>query len=222
MVDRYLRRVLRPNHYQFPPIRRQKIAHAPTRREAFESLWQSTLARGGNGAIPEVEYNLPYPKIDFLHYLCDACGLVAHGSILTDLKVLEPVRLTRDTTEFGNRQQIFASPDAAWAAWFAIVDKSRISQTNNGCVRASTVRGWTKFYYFYLPRKAREDQPFTDGMIYIARAEDFPAHRPLPGSAWLGVEVEEWGSTQPVVPLAKIPFSTTDFPYLNQVEYLLD
>jgi hypothetical protein len=221
-VDWYLRRLLRPNHFRFPPIRRRKLSLDPARRAAFEGLWRATLAQGGE-RIPLVEYDLPYPKIEFLHYLCDECGLVTHGSILTSLEVLEPVRLTKDISEFGNRQQIFASPDAAWAAWFAIVDKSRISQTSNGCIRVSTLRGWTKLYFFYLPRnvQAPEVQPFTTGMIHITRAEDFPSHRPLPGFGRLGIEIEEWGSEQPVVPLAKLPFGKADFPYLDRVEYLL-
>jgi hypothetical protein len=47
---------------------------------------------------------LPYQKVDFLNYICDWRGYVAHGSTLQDLIALQPVRLTHDTSEFGNRQ----------------------------------------------------------------------------------------------------------------------
>jgi hypothetical protein len=58
-------------------------------------------------------------------------------------------------------------------------------------------------------------------MIYICHAEDFPDKRPFPILNWLNGEVEEWGSTKPVKPLAKLPISPSDFPYLNQVQFSL-
>jgi hypothetical protein len=46
-----------------------------------------------------------------------------HGSPSHDLETLQPIRKGRDNNEFGNRQQIFCSPDAIWAMWFAILEK---------------------------------------------------------------------------------------------------
>ena len=34
-------------------------------------------------------------------------------------------------------------------------------------------------------------------------------------------EIEEWGSTQPVTPLAKLRVSPRDFPYLDKVQFSL-
>jgi hypothetical protein len=87
-----------------PPIRRTIRPLDEERRSAFDNLFDSALQQGPNSLI---DYNLPYPKSDFLN-----CGFVMHGSQLTDLDTLQPVRRSRDESEFGNRQQIFASPDA--------------------------------------------------------------------------------------------------------------
>ena len=222
LIHWQIRRMNRGFPTQHSPFRRTRTAPNVQRREAFEDLWQSTLARGVPNAL--IDYHLPYPKIDFLHYLCDDLGYVAHGSPRADLEVLQPIRLTGDTTEFGKREQIFASPDAVWAAWFAILDKRRMRMTNNGCIRIGAYgSNWTKIYYFMLPKEGKEpaNRPLTDGMIYIARAEDFPHHRPSPAPAWMGIDVEEWGSTQPVTPLARLPFAVADFPYLDRVEFVL-
>jgi len=43
---------------------------------AFDCLLDSTLSRGGNSLI---DYNLPYQKVDFLNYICDWRGYVAHA-----------------------------------------------------------------------------------------------------------------------------------------------
>ena len=168
-----------------------------------------------------VDYQLPSPKVDFLNYLCDWRGLVAHGSTLPDLPVLQPVRLTKDLSEFGNRQQIFCTPDGIWALWFAILDKSKIHVTENGCVRVGTGQKRAKYYHFDLPAASKGDPPFTNGMVYIANAEDFPHHRSYPLLDWLDAEIEEWGSVKPVIPLAKLQVGPEDFPYLDKVQFRL-
>ena len=86
-----------------PPIRRVVRPYPKEMQAAFDDLLESALKQAPNH---QIEYDLPYPKADFLNYACDWRGLVAHGSILTDLDVLEPVRLTKDIHEFGNRDHI--------------------------------------------------------------------------------------------------------------------
>lgn len=101
------------------PIRRAVKPPDEKQRIAFDHLFDSAQERGPSTLI---DYNLPCSKSDFLNYLCDWRGLVMHGSSLHDLDVLKPIRMSGDNNEFGNRQQIFASPDAMWAMWFAILD----------------------------------------------------------------------------------------------------
>jgi len=202
----------------FPPIRRKVTPVDAQRKAAFDILLDTALA--GNTRKP-IHYNLSYPKAEFLNYICDWRRFVMHGSPSHDLEILQPIRMGRDNNEFGNRQQIFCSPDAIWAMWFAILDKSKYNQTRNGSVRVGSGRGRVKYYHFELPLINAESRPFTEGMLYIARAQDFPDKRPYPVLDWFDGEIEEWGSTQPVTPLAKIRVSPRDFPYLDQVQFSL-
>ena len=214
-------------HIIFQIIRVVSKAKAPTiqravnhvdeeQRFAFDRLLDSALQSGPN---TQIDYNLPYPKSDFLNYLCDWRGYVTHGSPLHDLDTLQPIRKSSDTTEFGNRQQIFASPDAMWSMWFAILDKSKYRSTNNACIRLGSGDQRTKFYYFSLPKNTKEEYPFGEGMMYINNAKDFPDKRDIPLLNHLNVEIEEWGSTKPVTPLARLKVKPEDFPYLDKVEF---
>lgn len=198
-----------------PPIRREVLMPPEEQRRAFDALLNQALAQDN----PLIEYLLPYPKSAFLSYICDWRGLVAHGSPRQDLETLLPIRLTSDRHEFGNRKQIFCSPDGIWALWFAILDKSQIRLTENGCVRQGRGGRRFKYYHFSLPAENAADPPFTDGMIYLARVEDFPDRRPLPALEWFDAEVEEWGSTLEVFPLARMTVSPEDFPYLDKVQF---
>lgn len=200
------------------PIRRKVLQVDETRKQVFDLLLDGALI--GNPRVP-ISYNLAYPKAEFLNYICDWRGFVVHGSPLNDLVTLEPVRKSSDKNEFGNRQQIFASPDANWAMFFAILDKSKFNQTSNGSVRIGRGQNRVKYYHFELSKENKENSPFTEGMIYITRAQDFPDKRPYPILEWFDAEIEEWGSTNPVSPLAKIRVSPRDFPYLDQVQFSL-
>ncbi len=204
------------NGFQTPMLRRTVQPLTEEKRAAFDQLLDISIKRGSD--LP-IQYDLPYPKIDFLNYLCDWRGLVAHGSPMHELTTLEPIRKSRDNTEFGNRTQIFCSPDAIWAMWFAILDKDKFTLTNNACIRIGSGIRREKYYHFALPRNKKEEAHFTDGMLYICRAEDFPARRVIPILQFLGGEVEEWGSEQPVQPLAKITVAPSDFPFLGQVQF---
>jgi len=201
---------------RIPPILRAVKPVDENHRLAFDHLFDSALQSGPNALI---HYNLPYPKSDFLNYICDWRGYVAHGSPFHDLDTLEPIRKSTDKSEFGNRQQIFASPDAIWAMWFAILDKSKYRTTRNGCVRVGNGVNRIKHYHFELPKNTADDPPFAEGTIYIARSKDFPDKRPYPLLDHLNAEIEEWGSTKTVIPLARIKVTPEDFPYLDKVQF---
>lgn len=193
---------------------------APEAEAAFRALW--TPVETAASRPVRLDYDLPFPKADFLNWLCDFQGLVAHGSPVAGLEVLTPVRRSHDTSEFGNRQQIFATPDAPWALWFAILNRERFTRTHNICLRVGPRRGaWVKGYYFHLTRDLRLETAFAPGAIYLCRAEDFPSRHRLPFDRLLSLEFEEWGSEEPVQPLAWLPVTPQDFPFLDAVEFIL-
>ena len=200
------------------PIRRVVGPVPIEHRQAFDRLLTASLRPERGGRIDEP---LPHLKAAFLNYLCDWRGYVAHGSPLAHLTRLEPLRLGADTTAFGNRRQVFGSPDALWAMWFAIVDKTRVSRTDNGCVRVDRGPGRVKYYHFELPREARATPPFVTGRVYLARPEDYPERRDQGLLDWLDAEIEEWGSAGPVTPLLSVAVAPDDFPYLDRVQYRL-
>lgn len=219
LVDLVMRSMNRKMGSRVPPVRRKKALPEPVRRAAFDRLWQQTLAGAPN---PLIDYNLPFPRMEFLNYLCDHLGLAAHGSQLPDLQMLKPVRNSSDATEFGNRQQIFATADAIYAAWFAVWDRPKTQGTHNACMRIGPAAGqWVRLYYFHLINvEAGCTFPYTSGTIYLARGEDFPHHDVNPQYARIGMEAEQWGSTDPVQPLARIRVAPQDFPYLDRVEFI--
>jgi hypothetical protein len=202
----------------FPPLRRDVRPIPADKQAQFDGLLDASIKSGPN---PLIDYQLPYPKIDFLNYVCDWRGFVAHGSQSQDLTILQPIRFSQDTSEFGNRQQIFCSPDGIWAVWFAILNKSKCHLTENGCIRIGSGLIRSKYYFFYLPASCQPDPPFSDGMIYITEASDFPSRDRYPMLDWVDGEVEQWGSVDPVTPLARLRVTPQDFPYLDQVQFRL-
>ena len=135
--------------------------------------------------------------------------------------MLQPVRLTQDSSEFGNRQQIFCSPDGVWALWFAVLDKSGIHVTENGCVRLGHGPGQIKFYHFDLPAENKENPPFTDGMVYIAHAEDFPEHRPYPLLDRFDAEIEGVGQLNSGDSAGEAACQATGFSIPGKVQFYL-
>ncbi|HEY6604990.1 MAG TPA: hypothetical protein VIZ44_01475, partial [Gaiellaceae bacterium] len=60
-----------------------------------------------------------------------------HGSGRDDLDVLEPIRRSRDTTQFGNQEAVYATSDPVWAMFFALLRRGRPFSTRNGSMGLS-------------------------------------------------------------------------------------
>jgi hypothetical protein len=199
-------------------IRRRVRRSSPGAMRAFEDCLAAAQS-AGSGAL--IDYRLPYPKAEFLCAVCDHLGYVAHGSKQDNLQVLLPIRNSSDTCEFGRRQVAFASPDAMWALWFAILDKRRMGgQTRNGCLRVSILNRQThKLYFFAVPNHVLIDGgPFSEGTIYLLPAEPFQEQDKTWNLGVARVSIEQWGSRQPVAPIARLHVRPEDFPYLSKVQ----
>jgi hypothetical protein len=94
---------------------------------AFEKALAST--RGDRVGI---EYQLPYPKHEFLSYLVAKHDVLLHGSGSGAIDVFEP---TPQTDYFGRvRTAVFAASDGIWPMFFAILDRSRYhGSLQNAC-----------------------------------------------------------------------------------------
>ena len=175
---------------------------------AFEHAFQSAADAGG-GAL--VDYCCDYPKADFLRYLVAHKDVLLHGSNRTDIDILLP----RRQSDFYGRTMtaVFASGDGVWPIFFAILDDSRFrGSMRNGCFVTADGKGPDqRFYFFSINREMLEQRPWTDGMVYVL------PRAPFRQTSRGAVRFDEWASEEPVQPLARLPVSPEDFPFLPNV-----
>lgn len=177
----------------------------PAQERAFAELATAVVAGGGG----IVDYELPYPKHEFLRYLVEKHGVFLHGTNDPAIPRLVP----RPQTLFrggGAIEAVFATPDDIWCMFYAIVNNAGFSGSKrNGCVRATGRGGRVrKFYWFSLSRPMLvRPEAFCDGYVYI-----------LPGATFGPTAVpDEWVSPEPVAPLAKLPIRPDDFPFFDEI-----
>lgn len=194
----------------FPQAPQLSLDKSKTR--AFDELWEFTLNKG---QCSRIEYQCEYPKHEFLTYLVERKGYLLHGSNFPDITTLIPVRVTQDTTSYGNHEAVYASTDGIWPIFFAVVNRN-LEKTSwvSTCRRALGEDGTTKkFYFFSVHERVPKAQRFTDGMVYVLPREPFMQLLDDEGTP-----IEEWMSTEPVTGLAKLPVSADDFPFHENVQ----
>jgi len=186
---------------------------APTKQAAFEELWQSTLP--GNF----IDYRIPYPKWQFLSYLCDTKELVLHGSQDLDIDIVEP-RQARDIRAFSDQQAIYATTDGIWVIYFAMLDRKKYHDLSlfNSCLRiqVSPHQVTNPYYFFSITQSVLLQKPWCEGAIYILPRQTFVRE---PSQLMNGVEIifPHWISTLPSTPLAILLVGPQDFPFLSQI-----
>jgi hypothetical protein len=158
---------------------------------AFDALLDATPA----GAA--VEYDLPWPKWWFLHRLVQR-GYVLHGS---NEQAIEEFR-TKENFDAHNVRRVegvWASDDAIWPIYFAVVNRPVAQSYINWC---DHVPGKSR-YLFSIGSDPRDEASWTDGAVYVLDAAPF---EPTP-------ESREVVSRVPVQPRAKLHVSPDDFPF---------
>jgi hypothetical protein len=185
----------------------------PSNQAAFEELWQSTP--GGSC----INYRLPYPKWQYLTYLCDTRELVLHGSQVLSIDTIEP-RQANDKKAFSNQRAIYATTDGIWVIYFAILDRQNYPEMSlfNSCfhVRLSDDRLSDSLYFFSITQSVLIHKPWCEGVIYILPRQKFAQEAP---QQIMGAEVvfPHWISTSAVKPIAKVLVEPQDFPFLDQI-----
>lgn len=179
---------------------------------AFDALWEATL-KNEPGSV--IDYRCPYPKHEFLNYLVEHKGLLLHGSNRPKIKVLLPMRMSKDVTSYGNLDAVYACSDGVWPIYYAIAHRNcpKVG-LKSICMRVREEDGTVKkYYYFSIHEEMQKSQPWTEGMVYILPRTTF---RQLRNE--LDQPVEEWASEEPVPATAKLAVSAQDFPYLHCVQ----
>jgi hypothetical protein len=175
------------------------------KRLAFEALYEyaRTLLPGN-----ELSYDLPYPKHEFLRYLCDTRGLMLHGSHRGELDLLKPERDSVDAADWGNVSGVYAEPDPVRPIYFAVVERTRSFGLVNGCLALAADGSEdtrledpssTRHYHLTVGLPAIGQDFWRPGWVYALPPDTF--------EFW-----EEWTSREPVRPLFRLGVSRDDLP----------
>jgi hypothetical protein len=155
----------------------------------------------------------PLAKVEFLRWLTERRDVLFHGSSRSDLDTLEPIRLSRDTTEFGNQQAVYATDDPVWAIYFAILRRDAPFGTRNGSMGLAGPGVYPRWYNFSLLPPIDPKTRFGPGWLYV-----LPRGRFRPEPPQLGViDTAQWVSPEPVRPVGRIDVEPADFPFLHAV-----
>ena len=186
---------------------------SPVKQAEFDMLFDSTPS----GSF--VDYQLDYPKWQFLSYLCKSRNLVLHGSQNLDIDEVEP-RKANDKKAFSDQNAIYATTDGIWVIYFAIIDRKRFSQLSlfNSCleIRTSSDHIMGPLYFFSITHSALIQEPWCEGTVYILPRDNFEQEQ---AQQTLGANIifPHWIGSQPTKPVAKLHVQPQDFPFLAKV-----
>ena len=186
----------------------------PATERAFEAFTSEVRLAGGAEVQPPPHLALG----DWLAWLPGRDELLFHGSPDGSIARLEPRRESwelQDEGGRGNLAEVYATDDALWALWFAVLDRDAI----RGSLRSASENFTgpdgriTRFRFFSLDHRVLPHRPFADGWLYLLPRDTFRPLPILPG----GPDSNEWGSPDAVAPLARLRVSPADVPYLDRV-----
>jgi hypothetical protein len=160
---------------------------------AFEALLEGTPPGG------VVDYTLAQPRWMFLHHLVRS-GFLLHGSNEPEIAEFR----TRANNDAHGRpvNAVFASDDAVWPMYFAVVNRPVARSYINWCEH---VPGASR-YLFSIGSDPRDDRSWCEGTVYVLPAATF---EPTPASRELVSDV-------PVRPRARLRIDPDDFPFRRQ------
>ena len=144
--------------------------------------------------------------------LVERGDVLFHGSQRGDLGSLEPIRLSTDTTKFGNQHAVYATSDPVWAIFFAILRRGKFS-TRNASLGFSGGDLFPRWYYFSITRPDGGEN-FAPGSLYVLPRETFVCQKPLLGF----IDTAQWVSHTRVLMLERIDVTPADFPLLERVK----
>jgi hypothetical protein len=170
---------------------------ASTDDAAFERLARAVDEAGG----AEVEYDAAAPKHAFFRHLLERRPVLLHGTGDPSIGRFEPRRQTDYDNEW--TEAVFATDDAIWPIFFAVVNRPVARSLINGCSH----RDGESRYYFSIGADPRSDESWRRGWIYVLPRETFRRHPSGP----------EWLSPVAVRPLARLSVEPADFPFLGDV-----
>jgi hypothetical protein len=182
---------------------------------AFGRLFERALETGPGTAI---DYDLPYPRWQFLCYMADTREVLLHGSGNDAIARFEP-RKADDVSSFGDRQAVYAASDGLWPVYYAILDRANHPMSLiNSAVRLVDEDGAVgePLYFFSISAKALVSRPYRRGTIYVLPRAGFEQQQGVSFHR-RRVLLPQWASLQPVTPLMKLSIGPEDFPLLDHI-----
>jgi hypothetical protein len=157
------------------------------------------------------------PRWQFLTHAAETLELVLHGSGDPGIVEFQP-RKSDDVDAFGNRQAVYAASDGVWATYFAIADRRQVRSLLNACIRIVDEAGDQQpRYYFSVDGDALAGYPWRNGTVYLLPRASFVQQPPGRLQSHL-VQAQQWASQVPVRPVARLPVTPEDFPFLSSVQ----
>lgn len=192
---------------------RPRFDKTPEMMAACEDLFAAT----STGDI--VDYCIPFPKWQFLSYICETKNLVLHGSQNLELEVVEP-RQANDIKAFSNQTAIYATTDGIWVLYFAILDRRKYPDMTlfNSCLQARILPEQLSepLYFFSITHSVLLQKPWCTGAVYILPRKAFTQES---AQQVQGTEIifPHWIGSKPTRPIAKLIVEPDDFPFLDQI-----
>lgn len=183
----------------------------------FEILEETFVASGDGKTIP-FQTTEPQAKWAFLHWLSQRRPVLFHGSATESIACFEPrAPFDRSADDFSKQKAVYASSDALWAMFYAVLDRSIPVRFLNGALQFQQEDGWSRMHYFFsVDQVAATHKPWHSGTVYILPAERFEQQPPYTLQSHTVLE-PHWASLAPVKPLANITVEPEDFPLLQLV-----
>ena len=180
------------------------------RRLEFELALDDAL-REGVGQAPGA------PVWAWLTWLCEEQGFVAHGTGQADIALFEP-RQSNDIGWFGNRKAVYASSDAVWAMFFAVMNRPTVPMRIVNSAISVWQGGKREHRYFFGASGAALARPgaFRNGWVYLLPDVGFEVE-PADSSLGFVFESHHLACLESVRPAFRVPVSPTDFPYLDRI-----
>lgn len=175
------------------------VLRHPSLTSAERAQFDELLARTPDGAT--IDYDLPQPKWWFLHHLVTH-GFVLHGSNEQSIEEFE-TRVNFDAHNVREVDGVWASDDAVWPLYFAVVNRPVAQSYINWCEHPGN---GTSRYLFSIGSNPRHDASWTTGTVYVLPRATF---EPTP-------ESRELTSVVPVSPRARLVVEPDDFPFKRQ------
>jgi hypothetical protein len=186
----------------------------PEKEAAFADLLARLMERA-DGAW--VDYDLPYPKHEFVQYLMTQDLFIFHGSNNLEIETFAPVRKSMemyDESGRGNLQAVYGTHDGLWSMFFAVVDRPRLrGSIRNGVMDFQNRAGETlSIYNFSINQEQLSENPWCEGALYLLPRDTFDRTK-LTEETY----ANEWVSEQAVRPVAKLRLQPEDFPFLDRI-----